>query len=134
MLFHLNSAVPCLDCEGVLIGALAAVYIFAKKNADKEIVLFGHSDTTGDPSYNYDLSGWRAKGIKALLDGDSESWLKVIDLAVKVEDYQGILKALFVAHGWDCDPGEVDNIEGTKTKAAIEAFQEKYKADFGASA
>jgi outer membrane protein OmpA-like peptidoglycan-associated protein len=133
VLFHLNSAVPCLDSDGVLIGALIAAFIFSKENTDKEIVLFGHADTSGDPSYNYDLSGWRAESIKALMDGDVEAWINAIDHASKVEDYQTILKTLSSTHGWDCDPGEIDNISGEKTTAAIKAFQEKYKSDFSAS-
>ncbi|MBN1759474.1 MAG: OmpA family protein [Chitinispirillaceae bacterium] len=116
----------------MLLGALVAVYLFAQKNPDKEIVLFGHSDTSGDPAYNYDLSEWRAEGMKALLDGDADIWLDVIDLASKVEDYQTILKTLSAAHGWACDPGEVDNISGSKTKTAIKSFQTKYKEEFNA--
>ncbi|NLW30481.1 MAG: OmpA family protein, partial [Fibrobacter sp.] len=45
--------------------SLCSVFKFAKENSDKEILLFGHSDTSGDPEYNYDLSQWRAEGIKA---------------------------------------------------------------------
>ncbi|MBN1306504.1 MAG: hypothetical protein JXA18_01205, partial [Chitinispirillaceae bacterium] len=105
VLFHHNSAVPCLDEEGVLLGALTAAFSFAKENPDKEIVLFGHTDTSGDPSYNYDLSQWRAEGIKALLDNNQEAWLDVVDIASKVEDYQSILKSLTISQGWNCDPG-----------------------------
>jgi outer membrane protein OmpA-like peptidoglycan-associated protein len=132
VLFNEASAVPCLDSEGVLIGAVAAAFIYTKNNTGREAVLFGHSDTSGDPAYNYDLSGWRAEGIKAIIDNDSETFLDIVDLASKIEDYQTILKSLSVAHGYTCDPGEVDNISGEKTVAALKAFQAQYNELFKA--
>ncbi|MBN1130337.1 MAG: peptidoglycan-binding protein, partial [Chitinispirillaceae bacterium] len=126
ILFHHGTAVPCLDSSGALLGALVTTLDFARSNPDKEVILFGHTDTSGDPSYNFDLSQWRAEGIKALLDNDVNTWLDVIDLASKVEDYQATLKALATAHGWPCDPGAVDNNSGPKTKTAVKAFQEQY--------
>jgi len=130
VLFHHNSAVPCLDEGGMLLGALTATATFTKENSGKEIVIFGHTDTSGDPAYNFDLSQWRSEGIKALLDNDKDAWLDVVDLASKVEDYQAILKALSTAHGWECDPGKVDNVAGAKTTAAIKSFQDEYNSRF----
>ncbi|MBN2037192.1 MAG: peptidoglycan-binding protein [Chitinispirillaceae bacterium] len=133
ILFHHGSAVPCLDEKGTLIGSLTATLGFAHDNPDKEAVLFGHADTSGDPGYNYDLSQWRSEGIKALLDNNTDAWLDEIDLASKVEDYQATLKALSASHGWPCDPGAVDNASGPKTKSAIKTFQEEYNSRFKAS-
>jgi outer membrane protein OmpA-like peptidoglycan-associated protein len=130
ILFHHASAVPCLDGKGVLLGGLAAAFRFAKDNPSKEVVIFGHADTSGEPAYNYDLSQWRSEGIKALLDNNADVWLDVVDLASKIEDYQTILKALAVTHGWNCDPGDVDNTDGPKTKAAVKTFQEQYNTKF----
>ncbi|PKP60322.1 MAG: hypothetical protein CVT89_00065 [Candidatus Altiarchaeales archaeon HGW-Altiarchaeales-2] len=48
----------------------------------------------------------------------------------KVEDYQHILRHYVNLWGWDCDPGEIDNILGPKTKEAIRKFQEKYNEEF----
>src|SRR5690554_3813171 len=132
ILFHHNSAVPCLDESGTLISSLCSVFKFAKENSDKEIVLFGHSDTSGDPEYNYDLSQWRAEGIKALLDNKKDAWLDIVELASKVEDYQQILKSLF-NHGWPTDPGKVDNANGPKTEDAVNAFQGEYNNRFNGS-
>ena len=130
LLFNHNSAVSCLDSEGILIGSVAAAFIYTKNSTGREAVLFGHSDTSGDPAYNYDLSGWRAEGIKAIIDNDSETFLDIVDLASKVEDYQAILKSLAGAHGYTCDPGKVDNVAGDKTKEALKIFQSEYNERF----
>ncbi len=129
-LFHHNSAVPCLDSEGALLGGLAATFSFAKTHTDRELVLFGHADTSGDPSYNYDMSQWRAEGTKALLDNDVDAFLDIIDLASKVEDYQMYLSALSENHGWNCHPGKIDNVAGPNTKVAVKRFQEEYNTRF----
>jgi outer membrane protein OmpA-like peptidoglycan-associated protein len=133
ILFNHGSAIPCIDNEGVLIGALCAAFVFAKNNTNREVVLFGHADTSGDSAFNYDLSGWRADGIKALCDNDSDAFLDVVDLASKIEDYQTILKSLAQGYGWPTDPGEIDNIANEKTKSAVKAFQEEYNRKFNAN-
>ncbi|HEX2958146.1 MAG TPA: peptidoglycan-binding protein [Chitinispirillaceae bacterium] len=130
VLFNHGSAVPCLDTGGILLGALSAAFIYAKNNNDREVVLFGHSDTSGDASYNYDLSQWRAEAIKAIIDNDVESFLDVIDLASKIEDCQTFLSALSECHGWNCHPGKIDNIAGEKTKTALKDFQTEYNTKF----
>jgi hypothetical protein len=130
ILFNHGSAIPCLDNDGVLIGALCAAFVFAKNNTDREVVLFGHADTSGDSTFNYDLSGWRAEGIKALCDNDSDAFLDVVDSASKIEDCQTILKSLADGYGWSTDPGAVDNIAGEKTKSALKTFQQEYNSKF----
>ncbi|NLW32388.1 MAG: hypothetical protein GXY77_13135, partial [Fibrobacter sp.] len=112
--------------------SLCSVFKFAKENSDKEILLFGHSDTSGDPEYNYDLSQWRAEGIKAVLDNKKDAWLDIVELASKIEDYQQILKSLY-NHGWATDPGAVDNTNGPKTEQAVNAFQGEYNNRFNGS-
>ncbi len=98
---------------------------------DREAVVFGHTDTSGDAAYNYDLSQWRAEGIKAYLDNDNETFLDIVDLASKVEDYQSFLAALAHGYGWDCHPGTIDNIAGEKTMDALRNFQTEYNNRFG---
>src|SRR5690554_5286905 len=133
ILFHHNSAVPCLDQNGTLIDSLTSVFKYAKENADKEIVLFGHTDTSGDPDYNHDLSQWRAEGIKSVLDNNVNMWLDIVELASRVEDYQQILKSLCDSYGWPTDPGAVDNTNGQKTIDAVKAFQREYNNRFDRS-
>jgi len=133
VLFNHGSAVPCLDPKGVLVGSLAATFIYANEFPDKEIILFGHADTSGDHDYNYNLSQWRAEGVKAILDNDKELWLDIVDLASKVEDFQMILKSLTVLHGWSCNPGKVDNKLGPKTQSGLKSFQAEYNERFGES-
>jgi outer membrane protein OmpA-like peptidoglycan-associated protein len=130
VLFNHNSAVPCLDTDGILLSALSSAFAYAKNNPDRETVLFGHTDTSGKPDYNYDLSQWRSEGIKAFIDNDVNLFLDTVSLASKVEDYQTFLASLAKNYSWKCDPGTIDNVAGEKTKAAIKSFQEEYKKRF----
>ncbi len=132
-IFHHRSAVPFLDSSGVLTNGLAAVFVRVEQNAGKEVVLYGHTDTSGEPDYNYDLSRKRAEALKALLDNNREDWKRSVDFSSKVEDYQATLKALSQTHGWPTDPGKVDNISGQKTAAAVKAFQSEYNERFDGS-
>jgi hypothetical protein len=129
-LLHHSSAVPCLDSEGTFLGGLSATFSFAKSHSDRELVIFGHADTSGDPAYNYDISQWRAEGIKSYLDNDVNAFLDIVDMASKVEDYQMYLSTLSESHGWDCNPGKIDNVAGPNTKAAVKRFQEEYNKKF----
>lgn len=123
---------PCLDEKGWLVGALAASIKFAKEQGDKrQLVVFGHADTSGDHPVNYDLSELRAKASLALALCDDAVWDELAKKHRKIEEIQRCLKTLFVSHGWSCDPGEVDDQDGPKTQGAVKSFQnrcnDKYK-------
>ncbi len=128
--FHHNSALPALDSKGALIGSLVSALSFAHENPDKEVVLFGHSDSSGDSSYNYDLSQFRAEAVKAILDDDEDLWLDCVDFASKVEDFQRICASLASGFGWNCDPGGVDNQYGPKTEQGLKGFQTEYNTRY----
>ena len=61
-----------------------------------------------------------------LLQGKRDEWVKVCLEKHKVEDYQQILKWIDVTWGWGCDPGDVDDDLGEKTREAVNVFQEQY--------
>ena len=142
VLFHHNGYIPCLDEEGWLINALATALHYAEKEAPREyqdetqyklkeeMVIFGHTDTSGEHSYNYDLSDFRARNVRNLLNQNVEDWKQIAAAHGKVEDHQRILKTLTTRYGWDCDPGKVDNIDGPVTRAAVKAFQQQAKARY----
>jgi outer membrane protein OmpA-like peptidoglycan-associated protein len=132
--FNHNCALPCLGEKGELIGALAAAFTFAKDNSDRELIIEGHADTSGDPEYNLAISKRRAEAIKALLSNEISWWNTVVtctDHKIEPEDYQATLKSLAVNFGWPCDPGEVDNQDGPKTQEGVKGFQGEYNKRFG---
>ena len=133
--FHHNCALPCLDEKGELIALLAQVFVFAKDNPDRELILEGHADRSGDDNYNLQISKRRAEGIKALLANEISLWEGVInadgtDHKLETEDYQQTLKGLATKYGWPCDPGSVDNKAGPQTENAVIGFQTEYNTQF----
>jgi type VI secretion system secreted protein Hcp len=133
VLFNHNSAVPCIDNNNTLVGAIATVLIYANKNSDKEIVIYGHTDSSGETDYNIELSELRCKSIKALLDNKQEEYVTVCNGKFKVEDYQTILSIVTKNYQWDCDPGAIDNQNGPKTESALKKFQIQYNHSYGKS-
>lgn len=131
--FNHNCALPCFDIKGGLIDLLAQAFVYAEKYPDRLLIVEGHADTSGDPDYNLAISKRRAESIKALLGNEISLWNGVVkcnDHKLETEDYQATLKALAENHGWPCDPGEVDNNNGPKTKEAVKGFQSEYNAKF----
>jgi outer membrane protein OmpA-like peptidoglycan-associated protein/type VI protein secretion system component Hcp len=131
--FNTGSPLPCLDDKGSLIAALAASLKFANDNPGKEVVLFGHTDTTGDAADNFDLSGWRAEAVKTVLTNDKQRWTDLADGQATVTDAQMFLTSLTKRYGWQCDPGPADGKDGPKTTAGREAFQRQFNEKCGGS-
>lgn len=133
--FNLNCAIPCLDTKGELIKALSDSLIYAINNPGFFLIVEGHSDTSGDPQYNLDISKLRAQAIKAILVNDTSIWNDVVNRngsghKIEVRDYQTTLKSLFENHSWTCDPGNIDNCDGPATRKGVHNFQEEYNAKF----
>jgi outer membrane protein OmpA-like peptidoglycan-associated protein len=129
--FNHESPLACLDKAGGLIESLATALKFAADNTGKEVVIFGHTDTSGDPAYNYDLSKWRAQAVKALLDNDKQTWGDLAAPQATVENIQTFLTALTKRYGWQCNPGPIDGKEGPKTNSGREAFQRQFNEKHG---
>ena len=107
-----------------------AIYLYLQENPDKKIIIAGHTDTTGSPRYNFELSKYRALSVMYLLLGDKQKWAINSNEKHKVEDYQQILTHYAKLWGWNCDPGGIDNIHGPKTDEAVKNFQTTYNAEF----
>ena len=107
---------------------LAACYRHAEKNADQRLLIAGHA--VADEPEPLDLSQGRATQIHTALSGDRDTWRHTADTAHRVQDYQHILKWMHHSRGWDCDPGPIDDILGSKTKGGIWGFQETHNTAF----
>jgi hypothetical protein len=99
------------------------IYAYAHNYPSQYLIIAGHTDTTGDVKYNFGLSELRSKAVLSILLGDRSLWVKTVTQKHKVEDFQQILKHYHNIHGWDCDPGEVNNDNNEKTKRAVKEFQ-----------
>jgi peptidoglycan hydrolase-like protein with peptidoglycan-binding domain len=142
--FHLDSAVLLPDFaltsdpnapEADRITGLAVLrtcLLHAQETSDL-LLIAGHTDTTGQPDSNLTLSMQRAENVFCALTGDRDGWVSNCGQKHKVEDYQQILKWVARIWEWDCDPGEVDNSFGPKTKTATQEFQRSYNLDFSCS-
>jgi outer membrane protein OmpA-like peptidoglycan-associated protein len=132
-LFNLNSAIPCLDNDSNLLFILTGIFKFAGENKDNTMILFGHTDTSGEIEPNYKLSELRARAMKSLLDKDSGAFADIAKAKSTVKDYQVILNALTENHGWSCDTGTADNQSGPQTEAGVKNFQAEYNSRYSAS-
>lgn len=138
--FHHDSAVLLPDYGDspdptrlTALAILAAAYDQAKHNPSQLLLDAGHTDTSGDADYNLGLSVQRADSVLHALVGNRAKWVGVSHAKHKVEDYQQIVKWASWTYGWDCDPGDIDNDEGPKTRAAVKSFQQNYNVAFSAS-
>ena len=112
---------------------IRAVYVYAQEHPKMQLVIAGHTDSSGPDRYNFDLSKLRAQAVLYVLIGNKPGWQGVATRKNKVEDYKQILKHVATRYGWDCDPGEVNNTNDATTKQAVKNFQTQYNLEFSQS-
>ncbi len=108
---------------------LVRVFLFQKDNQGYGLTLFGQADGSGGTSLNQTLTEDRANGVLALMESDRDAWVSLADDKGKIMDHQALLKGMATLRGWPCDPGEVDDISGPKTKSGIRGFQTTYNQE-----
>jgi type VI secretion system secreted protein Hcp len=133
VLFNHNSAVPMIDTDEKLINAIVATLTFAGKNPEKEAIIYGHTDSSGETDYNIKLSELRCKSVKAFIDKKPQDFVNICKEKSKVEDYQTFLSVLTKKYSWECDPGSIDDQDGPKTKEALKQFQIDYNLFYSKS-
>jgi hypothetical protein len=110
--------------------ALALVFKQFEFNPDQKIIIAGHTDTSGEAKYNFELSTLRSNNILYLLIGDRKKWAKICYKKHKVEDYQQIMQYFWITRGWPCDPGKIDNKWGDNTRHATDGFIDTYNVEY----
>ena len=115
------------------LGILAVTYRFLALNPAYQLLIAGHTDTSGEVDYNFYLSDLRARNVMHLLLGKRADWVDICQERSKVEDRQRILKHINRTLGWDVDPGEIDNQDGEQTQSALTRFQQRYNQEFSQS-
>ncbi len=102
--------------------ALALVYKQFEFDPEKRLVVAGHTDTSGAPKHNFELSEARALNVLFLLTVDRDGWAGNSAKQHNIEDFQQIMKFFDFRKPFECDPGKIDNRYGTKTDTATENF------------
>jgi hypothetical protein len=116
---------------GILV--LAATYRFLARNPQFKLLIAGHTDTSGDDSFNFALSVKRAKNVLFLLQGERSQWVHSAIDHSQVEDQKRILRHVERTRAFGCDPGEVDNVSDHALSTAVARFQASFNARFQAS-
>lgn len=123
------------------ITSLRALY---DEHPESSLLIVGHTDTTGDPSFNDPLSVERARAVAAFLTDDVEAWLRYYEPQTSWEMRWGegedahMRSAVFLARAEQ--PGEdsvrhfqhtrglvVDGVAGSQTRRAL--IEEYMSAD-----
>lgn len=128
LFFRNDGEFPLFKDDASLVGVLATAVEYVqqmKPGAEETAVCFGYASSAGAANSNRKLSLRRAQAIKAILDRDFETWEALAKVNFTTIDIQQFLSDLHQACGWECDPGAVDGQSGSKTKAAILAFQKE---------
>ena len=138
--FHHNSAVMLPEPPGSTestdghtitgLAVLRACLLHAKANPEQQLLLAGHTDTSGEPDPNLRLSERRAQNVDALLRGQRDTWVSGVLQNHRTADYQQILLWVDSELAWGCSPGEIDDNRGKKTIAAIKSLQRNYNRSF----
>ena len=125
-----DGSTPVLDTRRVTgIGVIFAALTHAKKNPSQGVCVTGHTDAKGGAAYNQELSEDRGKNVSLLLCGKRDEWRTHAAAEDNVDDVQAVLKWQAQRAGFDCDPGDIDNKLGDKTRKAIRRFQELYNEE-----
>lgn len=119
-----------VDAREMGLHAIVATLQYLEENADRKLLLAGHTDTSGHVDYNEKLSEARAQAIVALLEGSRDDFLAAIKKYHAEEDDAVVCRYVARTRGWDCDLAD-DAKEATP--AAIKGFQRGYNATFDKS-
>ena len=109
---------------------IALVYREFEFDPSLQMLIAGHTDTSGGTAGNFTLSDERANNVLHILEGSRDDWADLCHARHKVEDFQQILTWVNQTLNWPCNPAGIDDDYGTNTKQATEAFIIHYNARY----
>lgn len=112
------------------LAVIATVLEFAEVN-ERQILVVGHTDTSGGRDFNMTLSGDRAATVLAVLRNDKSAWADVVTAKSYKVDWKSILKWVHDTFGWPCDPGPINEKNTGQARAARDAFRARAKGELG---
>lgn len=125
-----------IKASGLIAVASSLLHMHAHYEEKLTMIIAGHTDTSGQDSYNTTLSKIRTNAIYYICKGDADSrkaWMRLFKetyyngTEVKnTRDLKVILKWASQKFTWDCDPGVEDHYHTEKTTSAIRSFQQAY--------
>lgn len=96
------------------IDALRRIHEISRANSPGELLIVGHTDTSGDDSINDPLSLKRARAVKEYLCNDVEPWLKYFETSTPQGERWGKREELLMIaalHGFTEKPVDQDPVE-----------------------
>lgn len=135
-LFRTNSCVMLPEGEApspdehqavTSVGLVATTLRFADERRGKKLFIAGHADTTNTVDFNQPLSEERAKCVLAVIEGNREAFVELVEARHTVADYKQILSWCAAAFPdlFSCDPGKIDDVEFTGIEP-LKVFQTNY--------
>src|SRR5690606_21582307 len=111
------------------VGLTAATLRFCEEQPKHKLFIAGHTDTTASVEFNQPLSEERAKCVLALLEGDRDGFVQLVEKRHTVSDFKQIVA--WCSHAFptlfDCVPGSIDDNAFTGI-APLKRFQSDYIA------
>jgi hypothetical protein len=122
--------VPGEGTDGLQVLAMALAH--SQQHPEREMLVTGHSDTTGTIQYNLPLSARRADSVFFALQGHAhkEEWVKSALLdGGKADDWQRILRWVHKQYGFGAEASDPAHPDFAKDLPAIKGFQQDYNKE-----
>ena len=112
------------------IKVLALIFRELELDADKRVLVTGHTDTSGTAKFNFKLSEERSQSVLYLLEGGRDEWAKLCYGRHNIEDYKQIMTYVHAERAWLCDPNNLKNQWDVATEEATKGFIDGYNTKF----
>jgi len=110
------------------LGALIVIAGFAREHPEKQLLVAGHTDSSGSDGHNRELSERRAENVRLWLAGDAEGWSTHCQGNFERADFKAVHAWAQHHLGWSTDPGELDNAWHGQARRARDVFRGECEA------
>ncbi|KIG17339.1 hypothetical protein DB30_03396 [Enhygromyxa salina] len=104
---------------------IAAALEFAADHPEREIVVYGHTDTAGAAGHNDNLSEERARTVALYLAGDREAWAAHAQEHHQRADFKRVHRWAAERFAWATDPGSLGNEWNDAARRARAEFRRR---------